>query len=77
MTKSTTKKRRTVHERNQKNYDQFRRQFKKWFWKYRSAADRAKMSSEGVTFYAGKKVLANYFAPDYTTYIRRMCRGLL
>jgi hypothetical protein len=71
------KKRRGVGKRNRENYNQFRKKFKEWFWRYKFKTKYAKLSTEAVTFYLDNGKHVSYFAPDYTKYMRRMCRGLL
>lgn len=67
-----------VWKRNRGQYGEFRKAFRKWSAKYRPLTAKAKVSSESVTLYAkDKSMIATYFAPDYTKYMKWIWRGYL
>ncbi len=63
--------------RTSDQYRAFRRAFAKWLKSYRKGAAYSKVNSESCTLYNAKgEMLATYFAPDYTRYMKYALRGL-
>lgn len=63
--------------RNKKQYNEFRKSFKKWWAKYRPDTDKAVVNTESATLYKGKEFVATYFAPDYVKYMKFTLRKYL